>query len=335
MKRVMRALLLAALLPLAACFAPRSDTELPAPRSQDESSGLLAELRAFERRIGFAPTNNFRSFSGERRNYPFCGHVSHFYLPYSYEDPGIKWYDVPTEAECRADANGADVTYGTSEAVAERETPLTGAMLVAPLHRFIYLVLHEDCHEQFALPYGVEEALCEVLTYRAMAAFGAERFRTLAAERLAIERLARQGATHSRITVASYERLAALYDRHERAVLPAPALLKERARIFRSAEKQLAWPRGSMNNVWIANAMTYSRHYALAERVLGTLGGDLERTVAFFRHVDKVKPAPAEIVVRYELAGDGSVAFVRAYETAVVETIERELKTVIPARPGI
>ena len=53
--------------------------------------------------------------------------------------------------------------------------------------------------------------------------------------------------------------------------------------MFRQAERELAWPRGSMNNVWIANSMTYARHYPLIERVFETLGRDLPQTVAFFR----------------------------------------------------
>jgi hypothetical protein len=334
MMRLVRAAGLAALLALAACFAPRSDDELKTPRSHDEWTGLVAELRAFQRRIGYAPTKNFRDFSGEKKDYPYCGHVSRFYLPYSYEDPAIKWYDVPSEEACLADAEGADVTFGTSEAVAERETPLTSAMLVAPLPRFLYVVLHEDCHEQYALPYGIEEPLCNAIAYRAMAAFAAERFKSMPAERRAIQRFVRAGVEHSRVTVASYEQLAVLYERHERSALPPEALLKERARIFRSMERRIAWPRGSMNNVWIANAMTYSRHSALIDRVFDALGGDLERTVRFFKHVDAVKPAPGEVVKRQRLANDTDLAFVRAYEAAIIETIERELRSVVPARGG-
>jgi hypothetical protein len=240
---------------------------------------------------------------------------------------------APTEEECLAHGEDADVTFGVTEAVGERETPVTASMLVAPLNRFLYLVVHEDCHDQFGLPYGIEEPVCNVIAFRALAAFADERFKTLSAERRAIQRFVREGSVHSRITVASYERLAALYARHERAELPADALLKERTRVFRTAEKQLSWPKGSMNNVWIANAMTYSRHHALIERVYETLGRDLARTVAFFKRVDAAKPSPADVVKRNRLAGEDGVDFVRAYESAIVETIERELN-VIPARGG-
>ena len=332
--RLTGALALSGLLALAGCFGPRSDSELATPRSHEDWTGLVAEVRAFERRIGFEATGNFRTFEQEKQDYPFCGHVSRLYLPYSYEDPAIQWLKVSSEEECVAHGKGADVTFGTTEAIGERETPVTTSMLVAPLNRFLYLVIHEDCHEQFALPYGIEEPLCNVIAFRAMAAFAEERFKTLSPERRAVQRMAREGTAHSRVTVASYERLASLYQRHERAELPLNVLLKERARIFRTAEKQLAWPRGSMNNVWIANAMTYSRHHALIERVYDGLGGDLLRTVAFFRQVDAAKPAPSTVVKKNGLKNDAGVDFVRAYEAAIVETIERELGKLLGSRAG-
>jgi hypothetical protein len=319
---------------LGGCFGPRGDSELATPRSQEDWTSLIAEVRAFERQIGFKATNNFRTFEQERQDFPFCGYVSRLYLPYSYEDPAIQWLDVRTEEECVAPDEDADVTFGRTEAVGESETPVTSALLVAPLNRFLYLVIHEDCHEQFALPYGIEEPLCNVVTFGAMAAFAEKRFRMLSPESRAIQRMVREGAAHSRITVASYERLAALYRRHEQAELPLHALLKERARVFSVAEKQLAWPRGSMNNVWIANAMTYSRHHALIEGVHDALGGDLPRTVAFFRQVDAAKPTPAAVMEKHRLKSDAGVDFVRAYEAAVVETIERELaKGAVSVKP--
>lgn len=317
---------------LAGCFAPRgtdhADHDLATPRADPEWTALVDEVRAFERRMGFRQTKNFLRSARETEGFPFCGYVSRLYLPYSYEDPAIQWLDAATEEECRASVEDADVTFGTSEALGERETPVTSAMLVAPLHRFLYLVIHEDCHEQFDLPYGIEEALCNVIAFKAMAAFGEERFRSQPVERRAIQRFVREGAAHSHVTTASYERLVALYARHDR--MSPQALMRERARIFRSVERQLAWPRDSMNNVWMANAMTYSRHYALIERVFEALGRDLARTVMFFKQVDAMRPAPDEVMARQGLKADSGVDFVRAYEAAVIETIKKALAAAVP-----
>ena len=318
-------LVLLALL-LGGCAPPRStDTDLAAPRSYSEWAALATEVRAFQRKFGFQDTKNFAQFSDARVSFPFCGLVSSYYLPYSYEDPAIRWMESVPAEECRALGENLDVSHGASEALGESESPVTPAMLTAPLPRLIYLVIHEDCHDQFELPYGIEEALCNVITYNAMAAFSAENFRSMPAQANAIRRYARDGARHSHLTVTFYERLAALYGRHERLELSAAALLRQRERIFRQAERQIAWPTGSMNNVWIANHMTYSRHYPLIERVFEALGRDLARTVAFFKHVDTIKPPAAQVMARHDLKTHTGVEFIRAYEAAVVETIEAAL----------
>jgi len=325
----LRPLALCTLLTLAlgGCYALQSADQ--APRSPYEGTALIAEIRDFERGIAFAATNNFQSYSEETKSFPFCGHVSRHYLPYSYQDPAIQWFKIASEDECRAFDQTADISYGETEAVGERATPVTLSMLSASLDRFVYVVIHEDCHEQFELPHGIEEAVCNVIGFKAMAAFGQEKFKALSRERRTMQRVAREGAEQSRATVEHYERLAALYAHHERSAMPQDVFLRERGRIFRSAERRLAWPKGTMNNVWIANAMTYSRHYPLVERVYDALGRDLARTVAFFKHVDKSKPTPAEVMERNGLQSETSVEFVRAYEAAIVEAIEKAL-----AAPG-
>ena len=311
---------------LAGCMPQRSDeSPLSAPRSEAEWTTLVSELRSFEERIGFAPTRNFLGYSPETEAYPYCGHVSRLYLPYSYEDPAIQWRTAANEAECRMLAEDADVSFSLSEALGERETPVTASMLSAPLTRFVYLVIHEDCHDQFDLPYGIEEALCNVLTYRAMAQWAGEKFTAKPLERQAILRFTREGSKDSHAARAHYDRLAALYARHDRAVIAPAVLLKERARIFRTAERELAWPKGSMNNVWLANTMTYARHHATMERVLDALGGDVARTVAFFREVDAARPGPDAVVARYGLKAGTGLDFLRANEAAVIETIEKRL----------
>jgi hypothetical protein len=314
---------------LGGCVPQRStESDLAAPRSRDELTALVSEVRAYERRMGFQPTRNFLTFARHQEAFPFCGYVSRLYLPYSYEDPAIQWLDSVSEQECQALGHDADVSFGQTEAVGERESPVTASMLAAPVDRLLYLVIHEDCHDQFELPYGIEEAVCNVIAYTAMARFSEERYGALGRERTAVQRYARDGTRQSHLTVAYYERLAALYARHDRAGISAPTLLRERERIFRRAERELAWPQGTMNNVWLANTMTYSRHFPLAERVFAALGRDLLKTVVFFKTVDAIKPTAADVMKRYRLQSDTTVEFVRAYEAAMVETIEKALAEV-------
>ena len=301
-------------------------TRLPGPRLYEKGAALIDGIRAFEQRIGFRPTENFRDLDKETESYPFCGTISNLQLPYSYEDPAIRWIDIPTEEDCRRLAGpGADMYFGQTEAIGEQGTPVTTAMLSGSLVRFVYLVFHEDCHDQFDLPFGIEEALCNVIAYHAMDRYAGEKDRFSALERVALKRYSVREPERTRQARVYYEQLEALYARHARREIPAAALLEERARIFARAERAIAWERGSLNNVGIANDMTYSRHFPFLESVFIALDRDLARTVAFFRQVDAKKPSPASVMKRHGLKSDRGVDFIRANEAAVVETIERML----------
>jgi len=286
---------------------------------------LLEEVRAFEQRIGFKKTATFVEFSEDQGRVRFCGHVSRLYLPYSYEDPAIRWYDVATERECRAHADGADAYFGTVEVLGEAGAAVSPEVLDVQLQRFLYLVIHEDCHEQFAFPYGIEEALCNLIAYKGMARFSEEKYGPQAREYVAIQRYANGESERTRRIRAFYEQLAGHYARYERGEMSEEALLDERARVFGRAERALAWRRGSLNNVGMANEMTYSRHYPLLESVYDALDRDLARTVAFFRRVDAIKPSSNEVMKKHGIADKDGVDLIRAYEAEIVRTIEAEL----------
>lgn len=294
-------------------------------RVPEEWQPLLGEVRAYEQRIGFRKTATFVEFSEEQGRVPFCGHVSPLYLPYSYQDPAILWYNVQTERQCRAHADGADVYFGTVEVLGEVGAAVSPEVLDVQLQRFLYLVLHEDCHEQFEFPYGIEEALCNLIAYEGMARFSEEKYGPQSREYKAIQRYAKLEPERTRAIKALYEQLAGFYARYQRKELSEQALLSERTHVFRKAERALAWRRGTVNNVGMASEMTYSRYYPLLESVYDALGRDLKRTVEFFRRVDKIKPSPSQFMKKRGIASKDSLDFIRGYEAAVVGTIEAEL----------
>jgi hypothetical protein len=302
------------------------------PRQESKWTALLEEVRAFERRMGFRKTGNFLDLSKEEEATSICGRASRFYLPYSYQDPAIQWRESVTEEECRKRSEGFDIYYTTVEAWGEIGTPVTPAMLDGKLDRFFYLVIHEDCHDQFDLPYGVEEALCNVIAYKAMPVFSRERYGANSREHKAVSEYASRQEALTRGTNASYEQLEKLYGRYGRKEVSAEQLLRERAALFRKAEKALAWRRGALNNVSLANDMTYSRHYPLIESAYNALGRDLERTVALFRRVDETKPSRQAVMKRHRLTDEKSVELIRAYEAEVVKTIERALAEAMKKR---
>jgi hypothetical protein len=314
------------------CERIREFLNPPPPDVSNEWAALLAEVRAFERRIGFRETENFRSFSEDHAAFPFCGYVSRFYLPYSYQDTAIRWLDSATEEECREAGRDADTYFGFVEAWGESATPITPSMIGSRLDRFLYLVIHEDCHDQFDLPFGIEEALCNVITYKGIAAFSAERYGRFARANRAVQRYAETQVEITRVTIDYYERLAALYARHQRAELSSEALLRERGAIFQQAARALARGEDEMNNVTIANEMTYSRHYPFLESVFDAMERDLARTVSFFMHVDRIKPPPGAIMKTHGIADADSVQFLRAYETALVTTIREALAARTPGQ---
>lgn len=313
---------------LAACMAGCTslrDWLTPAPGTPAEWAALVDEVRAYERGIGFTDTRNFRTATREWEEYPFCGYASRWVLPYSYQDPAIAWVFSVTPDQCRALAGEDDVYVGAAEAMGEVGSPVTPAMLAGDLDRFLYLVIHEDCHDQFDLPYGIEEALCEFITYRGMVAFGDAKYGPQARESRELRRYAETESRRTRALTLYYAQLAALYGRYDRKEITPEALLRERAAIYRSASGPVGVPVAELNNVRIANGMTYSRHYALIETVYEAQGNDLARTVAFFRRVDKAKPPRAAVVKRLGASSEKTLAFVRAYEDAVVELTRKEL----------
>ena len=321
--RIFRLVVVLLLVALAAGCAQLRELITPAPGVTGEWVELLKEIRAYERRIGFADTDNFIDLSREHDTFPVCGYASRLTLPYSYQDPAIKWLDSATEVQCLSYGPGADVYFTTVEAWGEVATPATTAMITGKLDRFIYLVIHEDCHDQFELPYGIEEALCDLIAHKGMAAFAKGKYGSYAREDRAVRRYSETQSRLARATIAQYERLAGIYARYERNEISSDALLRERAAFFRKALRPLAWSKGELNNVSLATHMTYSRHYPFLESVFDALGRDLARTVAFFRHVDKIKPTRVAVMQRHRIAEENSMEFIRAYEAAVVETIRR------------
>jgi len=295
------------------------------PRQESKWTALLEEVRAFEHRMGFSRTDNFLDLSKEEEAITVCGRASRLYLPYSYEDPAIQWRRSVTEQECREGSEGYDIYYSKVEAWGEVGTPVTPSMLEGKLDRFFYLVIHEDCHDQFDLPYGIEEALCNVIAYKAMPVFSRERYGANSREHKAVSQYADRQEALTRGAKAGYEQLERLYGRYRRKEMSAEALLRERAALFRKAEKALAWRRGALNNVGLANDMTYSRHYPLLESVYVALGRDLERTVAFFKRVDEIKPSRQAVMKRNRIDNKDSVELLRVYEAEVVATIARAL----------
>ena len=298
-----------------------------APDVSAEWKPLLDDLRAFERSIGFKETRNFARLSGELDAYEYCGQASKRVLPYSYEDPAIQWLEQIDAEQCRDVGSDRDWYFSSVEAWGEIGTPVTTSMISAELDRFVYLVIHEDCHDQFELPYGIEEPLCDIITHRAMAQFAARHYSWYSRENRALHNYAVLQSRQTRATVAHYREMERLYARFYRNELPLEDLMQARSIVFAKLERALGLDPGDMNNISLANRMTYSRHYGRLESAVDRIGPDLENVMAFFRAVDGAKPEPEALMRRLSTDDRKSLAFVRGNEEAVIRTIEQAGRT--------
>ena len=304
----------------------------PSPVVGAQWEAVLAQVRDLERRIGFRPTENFARLATDLTSYPFCGRASNRRLPYSYQDRLIEWPQIEQEAECNQVGADTDVYFDKVEAWGEIRTPVTAAMVAGKLDRFVYLVIHEDCHDQYELPYGIEEPLCDVITHRAMKQFARERYRPLDVERRALDRYARTEPKSTRITITYYRHLEQLYARYEQGHISHGQMLELRAQIFRSAEDALDLAEGQINSIMFANYMTYSRHYPALAQVAARWGDDLAGMVAFFRLVDARKPEREWVAKRLGIEDEKDPALLRAYEESVLATARAMAGATVPIK---
>ena len=287
---------------LAACGPLGELLSPPAPGVTAEWSGLLAELRDFERTIGFRATANFTDTAKDHVSFPFCGYAPRLTLPWSYEDPAIRWIDTDNEADCRERAGDNDVFFRHLEARGESATPVTAAMLAG------------------------EETVCDFITHQAMMAFARGKYLPGSREQRAIVRYAESQAAMSLATIEVYARIEALYAQHQRGEVSTDALLRERSAIYTAAERPLGFSAGALNNVSLASNMTYSRYYPQVEEAFAANGRDLARTVALFRKVDAARPAVTRVQKQQRIEDVRSVEFLRAYESAVIDAIRAALR---------
>jgi NACalpha-BTF3-like transcription factor len=63
----------------------------------------------------------------------------------------------------------------------------------------------------------------------------------------------------------------------------------------------------------------------MLENVYLVLGRDLNKTVAFFRQVDRLKPPREAVMAQQGISDEKDVRLVRAYEAAVAQTITKAL----------
>ena len=336
--RVLAGLMLLAVLLGLLYWLQRDDVAPPPPKPPVITPDLLTEwqaivrdLRVFQRTFGFRETRNFQSVSTKVVENRFCGIVSKRYLPYSYEDPAVSWYEDLPQEECVPEHRGQDVYFGTREVLGEVATPVTQSMLHGSLDRFAYLVIHEDCHDQFKQPYGIEEALCDVIAHEAMKRYARQPPRASQPAWQTLVTYAVHQTALSKETAAQFERVQAFFDETKKARLSDRRFLEQRAFLFAEVERKIEWKPGDANNVTLAEAITYSRHYDRLEKIYVRLGSDLAAFVSHFQQLDTALAGIRRALRRKGLTESRGAAYLRAYENAILDLAEQKLPAEKPA----
>jgi len=231
---------------------------------------LIAALKAYEARVGFAPTGNFATTTNE----PFpgrCYYTGKLELPDSYQ--GLRVVGA-ANGRCAIDESQYDVFAYALETAATGSSAVTPALEGATLERLLMLVPHEDFHNQpeaQRAPPPLAEAAATLAGFVAAAGFAREQFgpdtptyRHLAAEAELFARKARVVNEHHR-------QVADLYAAHRAGRVPLDQALELKGRLFQAlAQACLAVSPAPvsfnrcppvLNNAGLAFDRTYTRDY--------------------------------------------------------------------------
>ena len=137
--------ILALLVIAAGCIMKRTavtglSSHPPFPRQE-----LIAEIKDFQKTLGFEEDGNFRRYSEEQKALYRCYYTGKLDLPGSYEQLRLA---EGSAAGCALDEEKYDVFFYEMEAAATGDAPVTEALAEAPLERLLVVVPHEDFHNQ-------------------------------------------------------------------------------------------------------------------------------------------------------------------------------------------
>jgi len=272
------ALVLASVLSIPSC-------QPNAPDDREQRLELIAELKAFEKGLGFAGTENFKTYSPEIDAYHYLFYTSSTHLPYSLDDPALI-AAIGTRDSVSLDYQKYDAYFYAIPSVAGEGTPVTDSLLQEPLYRFIQIICHEDWHEQVDLPLGLEEPSAEIFGYAAARLFAGEKYGRGATVYETLGNSLDNRFRESEVYGEYYDKLSALYTQYQKGELSEMDMLTRKAQLLDAMGDELYGIWGGrpeqLNNAFIAFQMTYLRHLPLMYQVLQANGSDLSKTIPLF-----------------------------------------------------
>ena len=255
------------------------------PLAEEQKMQLIAEIKAFERELGFHETENFKTYRPEVGAYDYLFYTSSTQLPYSLDDPALV-AAIGTRDSVYLDYQKYDAYFYSIPSVAGKGTPVTESLMQAPLPRFIQIIFHEDWHEQVDLSMGLEEPSAEIIGYAAALAFTREKYGQDSPVHRTLKKHFENKLRESEIYGEYYIRLETLYAQYQEGKLSELDTLIRKARLLEAMGNELYGIWGGkpdqLNNAFIGFQMTYLRHLPLLHEVFQATDFDLAETIRIF-----------------------------------------------------
>jgi hypothetical protein len=285
------------------CAGNNRVTPAPASPSLRPALQVIADLKAYEKRVGFEATGNFAASSGEA--FPGrCYYTGLLELPESYRELQLA---PAVNGTCSVPESEYDVFSYPLETAATGKSPITPALESATLERVLMVVPHEDFHNQpemRAAPPAAAEAAATIVGFLTAAGFArdeygtdSELFRRLSAE-------AARFLAKAAVVNGYYVKVAQLYASYRAGEIPRDEALSRKRALFdglRTACTALEPPPVSfnrcpavMNNAGLAFDRTYTQEYMATFDLYMRLGGDLTSAVAALRRLLPRWPGAAQ-----------------------------------------
>jgi len=295
----MRGLVLVLGAAAAGCAAGRTAPVVdPAPRQ-----AVIADLQAFGEDLGVERTGNFQRFSNDREAVYRCYYTGVLELPRSYEALQLLEADEPS---CPIDETAYDVFFYPIEAVASGSSPVSPALVEAPLERALVVVPHEDFHNQTEAamaPFEIAEPAATLIGFLAARDYARARYGETSDVFLRLDREAERFLDKARRINAYFDRLEAVYADYDAGRLGRDAALARKATIYAALQQECtAADRAvsfntcpaAMNNAGLAFDRTYARDYPVWFEIYDALGRDTRATVAAFKQLLATSPQSAD-----------------------------------------
>lgn len=254
-----------------ACVATTTQRhDLPTSSAGSTPREIIASLKAYEARVGFAPTGNFAAATADA--FPGrCYYTGTLELPESYQ--GLRMIPA-VNGRCPLDDSQFDVFPYALETAATGSSAITPALEGATLERLLMVVPHEDFHNQpetRRAPPPLAEAAATLAGFVTAAGFARERF---GAEANIVQHLAGEAVLFERkagIINGYYDEVAALYAASRESRVQRDEALDRKLVLFRELEQAclnsgpapVSFNRCPpvLNNAGLAFDRTYTREY--------------------------------------------------------------------------